>query len=180
MKKVILVSLLVFFLASVSLASISENWDWRALKSYENQLLILAKIEKKENYEKDKPMVEIDKGLGYLYLLEAAYGAQLKPELKGIASYKEGGMEYYSIGLNIGTKEANRTFVLEFIYDGKSGEVIGYDVYSLPLGWYLTYFNNKKVIAVLNNDKDGFFFSLIAPLDAWVWVDNKIVKLEEK
>jgi len=178
MKKIIV--LLVFvLLASMSFASISNDWDKRALKSYENQLLILAKIRGRENYEKDKPLVEIDKGLAFRYLLEAAYGAQLDPKLKGIASYKEGGMEYYALGLNIGTSEANNTFVLEFIYEGKSGSMIGYSVYALPWGWHLTYFEKDKIIAILNDDKDGFFVSMTAPLDAWVFVDKKIVQLKK-
>lgn len=165
------------FVSSVSVAKVADDWTERGKKGLVNQLALLKEIRQQENFSEGKPLMEVNKGLWYLYLLEMAYATHINPKFKGIVSYKGNGMEYYGIGLNLGTDE---TFALTIVYDEKTGDKIGHQILSLPTGWMLTTMDAKPgIIGLVNKDLDGYFFDVNNPLYAYVWADGKVYQAEK-
>lgn len=190
-NKILLASAVIVLLLAISTGSlakeysVSELWEERGKIGLTNHQKMLDEIRKKPGYKKDVPMVEIDKGLAYYGLLEATFAlhATNNKELKETIAYEANGLEYYGLGLNLG---GEKPFVIVFMYDSKTGDSAGFQILSLPKGWMTSVsYERGNVLGLFetnslkNNSMDGFFFVLNNPFESWVFVDNKVVKLEQ-
>jgi len=83
----------------------------------------------------------------YQYLLESAFAAHAtsdKPKISDFVHVTENGYDIYKIILNKGGNPASSSgedeaglFIINYIYDHKTGEFMGVNIEQLPQGWFL-------------------------------------------
>lgn len=113
-----------------------------------------------------------DKKANYEYLLEFSYTMQLSKENRGLVHKQEAGIDFYKIMFQSPHKEAssNPLFVINYMYESKTGAFIGTKIEMLPKKWYLVQDATTPGILTLDLNDDGYvvLFNLNDPFKATV------------
>lgn len=160
MKKIILVLVLVGSTASSWAANeINDKWVERGR---------IAEIK----VEGLKKKLGVEKKASYEYLLEFAYSMQVDKVNRDLVHKKEAGIDFYKIMFRSSKKEAEKDplFVINYVYDSKSGEFVGTKIEMLPKKWYLIQNSLTPGILILDLNDDGYvvLFNLNDPFKTTV------------
>lgn len=145
MKKLFLLVLFLSPLSSAWADDVNDKWVERGR---------IAQIK----LEGLKKKLGVDKKAGYEYLLEFAYSMQVDKTNKDLVHKKEAGIDFYKIMFKSPKKEAeiNPLFVINYMYDSKSGDFIGTKVEMLPKKWYLIQDASAPGILTLDLNDGGY------------------------
>lgn len=108
-----------------------------------------------------------NKQASYEYLLEFSYSMQIDKANRSLVHKTEAGIDFYKIMLKSPFEDAgaSQLFVINYMYDAKSGGFIGTKVEMLPKKWYLIQDASDPGILTLDLNDDGYamLFNLTDP-----------------
>lgn len=113
-----------------------------------------------------------DKKASYEYLLEFSYSMQIDKENRSLVHKTEAGIDFYKIMFKSPFKDggSSQLFVINYMYEVKSGDFIGTKVEMLPKKWYLIQDVSTPGILTLDLNDDGYvmLFNLSDPFKTTV------------
>lgn len=141
-------------------ANVWTEWQGRGLVALIklDELKKKFKLTKKEQYE---------------FMVETAYSLYVKPDSEHKVRTTEDNYDFYKVAFAAPTTsflKGEKLFVINYIYDRKSGAILGEKVDLLPKNWQLRRFHDdpETLVLDLRDDNLAIYFSSNDPLHARV------------
>ncbi len=144
-------------------STIQALWDDRAFLA-EERIKNLDKLVKENAGEEYK----------YQMMLESGYACHADPARSKSLRETKGNNQIYRICINCGPKTGKDNFVLSYVYEANTGNLVSSQVESIPSNWTMMSFNGGKQIIVLSDQKNNkLVFDEKDPFNSYVMLSGK-------